>query len=1252
MAPTRSQKRAYRDTFRSLSRGVFQSWFEGLARALHPPGDFQSIHNTRGDGGLDGIVISQRLVYQVYAPPRLLELRDGDVAAKMKADFNTAQSTLGGQLQAWNFVHNHPAASIGHLTAAAIFELRTANPDIEFKILDIDSLWDLLVSNLPDESFNKIFPEDEASLDSIAKDVSDQRLRGSATRILGLLLPAVSSLPLELLTDSLVSPPSALPVQLAPRNTLVARLGAVLSETRQLVLTGSFGMGKSILAKLLMSDGWLWAGLKRDGKSENLMTLQILRHRLQTEACPLGVVFDNFEPEQLDGAALSELLHLLELHAIQFVITTTATTLPLNVAASVSLPAISVIPVPAFTLEETKEFLGACRCPADRLSTLAGLLDSLTSGHPQLLHARVKDLVGTAWQVPSIEQAFLVPRSVEEIQDEARRLLRRGSSQDTRILAYRLSLLTQPFRRDQALAIGAITPNIALPGESFDLLNGPWIEPLAGSRFQVSPLLSAAAENIWSASEIKNLHRSIAEVLLNTVPRTLSEAIGGFDHSFLGEDEENLLHVAVSLIMAERRIKQAFFPFFRAFSYAYDEGPMPAFIARTNALILRMFQYQIAKEPEQKKKIVARWDKESRTVVGEDRPPAFYRLQFTGTVLMDYEFHYKIPQLFGWLREASDAGDEAARQDPESQVGPLWLDIDSLEGVGLAGGLFLFVLARCANIEDLFTLSEQLARLEEVFRNRCFEIFDSTPGLASYVVDHCWSKESKDAEPAWLRCLDVLKHLERYAELWRREDLRQATVRAQSIILHEFQGDTEGALELLRRSRGTFSNALLDDQEASLIQEQGDHLAAWAIWHRGLSVWALERQDTTMLAFASKKAAISAGHLEKWDEAAALFLSAANFLESAREDNAEPCEASALSLTTVALFVDHAFALWKAGQRADSIRAFEIVLSRLQEAGEAIADLDDCRVLRKMLGAILLWAYRPGDQEGLYPGVASAQKSNLAILDLPPTSIEQLWALLCNVESSSGDQSRILDRTREVLSASEDQQVVFLFRRAEYSHALRIGQVDMLAETTIALGAAMSAQFNARAIAQEMLFGLMSLTHHNPEAKPPWARWRKDIEAVTTPERSALDSWMKVAEEIFSMSVGEVQAALRGIDGRHDMRFLLIAVRFATGRGFPPENVFLAQLILVTIPGLDSPEGELICAAIEESWRRLLKNPASLLAPRLNSPAICAACDSQRAGLAKAAMILLAAEPAVRVPIPEARRRLLKSLLGEHLALA
>jgi hypothetical protein len=161
MPASESQRRAYRDKFRSLFNEAFQAWFEELASAFHPAGDFQPIRKTSGDGGLDGLVINSQVVYQVYAPARIRELHDSKTATKIKSDFQTALATLSGRMRTWILVHNHPEAKIGKKTAAALSELSAHHPNITVGALDIDSLWQKL-AELPDEAVRRLFPSESS----------------------------------------------------------------------------------------------------------------------------------------------------------------------------------------------------------------------------------------------------------------------------------------------------------------------------------------------------------------------------------------------------------------------------------------------------------------------------------------------------------------------------------------------------------------------------------------------------------------------------------------------------------------------------------------------------------------------------------------------------------------------------------------------------------------------------------------------------------------------------------------------------------------------------------------------------------------------------------------------------------------------------------------------------------------------------------------------------------------------------------
>jgi hypothetical protein len=172
MPAAQNQCLAYREKFRSLHYEDFQTWFEELAHALHPVGDFQRIRKTQGDGGLDGFVISSQLVYAVYAPARREEDRDSETAAKIRSDFAKAYSTLQGQLKAWVFVHNHPQGKLGQLGATAISDLKSKNPSVEITVLSIDGLWEKL-AGLSDETLKNLFGERDADATDDLKRLED-----------------------------------------------------------------------------------------------------------------------------------------------------------------------------------------------------------------------------------------------------------------------------------------------------------------------------------------------------------------------------------------------------------------------------------------------------------------------------------------------------------------------------------------------------------------------------------------------------------------------------------------------------------------------------------------------------------------------------------------------------------------------------------------------------------------------------------------------------------------------------------------------------------------------------------------------------------------------------------------------------------------------------------------------------------------------------------------------------------------------
>jgi hypothetical protein len=1073
-----------------------------------------------------------------------------------------------------------------------------------------------------------------------------------AAREHGLVSAMPSGALISPLAYSPVSGPPPLPPEVVQRKALVAQLVEVLTNTGQLVLTGSTGMGKSTLGKLLATPSWLWANLRSE-RAVNRSVLLALTAFLNNGPRPEGVVFDDYTPEEIDENLFGGLVYSLQAHAIPFVVTTSRA-LPSRIATALGLARISTVQVPGFSDEETSEILLLFGCPEKQAHLVAKTLNALTSGHPQLVHARIRDLQASSWQI-GLEEVLRTPESEEEIRLEARGLLRR-LPEGARILAYRLSVVAQPFRRDQALAIASLPLAVSVAGEAFDILSGPWIERVTDRYFRVSPLLSRAANDIWSVVEVRQLHASLAAVLWETKPLTPNEAATSFFHAFMGEDEKGLLRVAFSLLSAEEIVCKMAFPILQWFSYVCLEADMPSFLSPESRFILRLFQYKLAADQEHKIRVAQAWARESTNILPEQRRPV-YRYQRSMTLLVDHGTRHSIPQLIAWLRECLDLLPELEQLDAPAGLEPLRLGpalTDVMDDP--AAGLFLFVLARCSDVESLLELTITLESLEEEFRVRLLSLFALVPGLAGGLVDRCWLAEKDSSQPDWERCLAVLDRLGYDAERWARDDLRQATVRAKSTVIHEYYGSTDVALGLLREDG--VGGPFLADQEATLLQDQGEHAAAWAIWQAGLPEWtAGSSLDEVTLAYAYKKAAVSAGHLGEWRESARLFLEASTLLAvyQARY-TIKDSPASSPELEPVRLLADHALGLWRAGNHRESITAFEAVISKTFAIYPRFAKLDEYKVFFKVLGHILAWLGGQGGVELPYPGMASTQRVFPEILELPSISVEHLWALLGAAELRMGG-SEVFLRSRTMLESPDINPVTrYIFRKTELSQKLLQGDFDGLIPIIFALYQAMrrselrsaESSTHTHCLLWILFPCLLAFCWHEPEAVPPWAKWRTDFEEVAPDNPELIDSWFRSAAEAFELGAAELTSALRkGLN--HDESAPLYAVRISVSRSSKPEAIFAAQAMLVplfrqAIPG--EALGKILSDVIESQWRRLVESPALLANPRLTVPAIRAACESQPPGLAKAAAILLAAEPAVQVLLDQDRRQILKTLMG------
>jgi hypothetical protein len=210
------------------------------------------------------------------------------------------------------------------------------------------------------------------------------------------------------------------------------------------------------------------------------------------------------------------------------------------------------INVPYFDETEVAEMVRVHGLFDDKhVSAWARTIWVTTSGHPQLVHARVRNLSARGW--PTIKITDLTkPEDIERVRSEARtRLVKEFPTENIRVLAYRLSIINGVFSRETAIAVANPPPLIRLPEEAFDALIGPWIERQAENSYRVSPLLTGAANNNLPEAEINLVHGAIALSILGRKSIDQFEVGTAFFHAFMAKHKQALLKLAETIITTD-----------------------------------------------------------------------------------------------------------------------------------------------------------------------------------------------------------------------------------------------------------------------------------------------------------------------------------------------------------------------------------------------------------------------------------------------------------------------------------------------------------------------------------------------------------------------------------------------------------------------------------------------------------------------------------------------------------------------------
>ena len=298
---------------------------------------------------------------------------------------------------------------------------------------------------------------------------------------------------------------------------------------------------------------WFWLNLRKKEPAQVAQLLQQLDAVVNNQSARVNIVLDdlNLQTQQLQEyeKILGDMIYSFLQCGVKLLVTSQYKP-PKNLIRRLGIPSSVLISIPNFTISEIEQFAQQLGCPAEKAKTWAKLFQLPTKRHPRLVHALLTHLRKNGWKEQDVIESILqTPPELAKELEEVQKLLT-NLPEDQQEFLYRLSLMDTEFRKDYALNIGEISESIPYPGRVFSQLVDPWMDPVDKTYYTLSPLLSNAAEHVWSESKINRLHAEVANAILKAKDLTTIEARTILLHSIQGQNRNALIGVIGSLMTA------------------------------------------------------------------------------------------------------------------------------------------------------------------------------------------------------------------------------------------------------------------------------------------------------------------------------------------------------------------------------------------------------------------------------------------------------------------------------------------------------------------------------------------------------------------------------------------------------------------------------------------------------------------------------------------------------------------------------
>jgi hypothetical protein len=1061
--------------------------------------------------------------------------------------------------------------------------------------------------------------------------------------LLGSVRPGIGLL--HLLLHNAPPPPDLL----IERTEIIHSLNTSINQRRAVLLIGTVFKGKTTVAQLIAhsicpSAWWINLADREPAQVNNIFLA--LASEIEKGASPALIIVDDLDISPRAHRTYRDSFLLILLRAKQFglAVLITAQGGTSDAANLNEFQGIQIIEIPELTPEEVIELCMRRGCPAAVAAFWGKFIHAMSRGHPKLVQIHVADLDVKRWPIPDATTFTGALTTTDSVRQIARRLLSESVSQEVAELLYVFSECSTLLHRQTAIELTNAICDSRNPGDVLDQLVGRWLECIEKNWFRTTPILSGAAAEAWSTERRANAHVQIHDAIKSKKNLSPAEGAALLYHAYFGKEPVRIARASMELQLidnteAKDLVKQHLL--WLPYVALAETDILCADIMASVSLRSMQFQVAVTLDADTIPQICERWIEETARISHAQIRQGMQLIMW-GSIANAENFKVPLGLRLDGIRALKTEHIPGEIADSwNANVAKLLKNIAPHSGIPATATTSQILLTMCTRwVRSLDTLHELFdwldSRATEEIRGE-FEQVLSWPIVQKMgaFVQGAWAATHADTK-VWEPWLEVFKLIDSYAKRRSSPSIGREAAKAKAIILTEYLNRPDEALIAISDAEEAFgTSSILSEQRANVLYQSNDDDAVLKIWDELIS---RSESKTTLDVFAYRRAAISAGRLEKWDIAERIF-----------RDAIDMGDAEHLLATTFGLRLDCALAMSHGGMPR---KAAALVLEAIATLPANAADENDPqwealqRAATEVIRQIDKAVWSKGASSKIHLGYASTPA--LCVEKSEPgqamrtAMLKAEVAKLCAVLGISSNQ--LPSDELEILGKSAYPFVRWLSAEAFFSRSLANGAgagfvralitLDGTFETFLKLnGAMLTADVGENADipnAPETWFGLLvaGLVCADFNILPHLDLWLEECRSL--PARyKGLEKIIEEFKRGASVPVNELKNMVWNRNTPNSMRCGAAAMLLQDHLS-PSERLLTQGLLtsaLVSDKSYVCQELYNIHVAIRFSvaWEKVAENPFLLAAPRASVPILKAAIFQVRASTGTLQRLLLAA---------------------------